>query len=186
MQIRRKIAALTMAAVLPLTLVACGTSDDDATTTSTESTSLTVDSAADNQGGGGPGNSVDVSSVTTEDQLIALIQEAYGDGSLGLHRGHQPIESVLDEVLQISHDELHVRMEEQGQNLAAVAEDLGIDPQALIDALVASWSPAIDSLVDAGTITADEGDTYLAALEEAFAWRVSWDGSEATPTFTGV
>jgi hypothetical protein len=59
-----------------------------------------------------------VSSVTTEAQLIALIHEAYGDGGLGLHRGHQPVEDVLNEVLTISHDELHVRMN-QGQNLAA-------------------------------------------------------------------
>jgi hypothetical protein len=87
--------------------------------------------------GGGRGG-VDPSSVTTEDQLVSLIHEAYGDPGLGLHRGHQPVEEVLNEVLQISHDELHVRMEEQGQNLAAVAEDVGVDPQTLIDALVES------------------------------------------------
>jgi hypothetical protein len=52
----------------------------------------------------------------------------------------------------ISHDELHVRMN-QGQNLAAVATDLGIDPKTLIDALVESWSPAIESALAAGAIT---------------------------------
>ena len=77
-------------------------------------------------------------------------------------------------------------MEEQGQNLAAVAEDLGIDPQTLIDALVESRSAAIDNLLTAGTITEDEADGYLAALESAFTFRVTWDGEEAMPTFSGL
>jgi len=129
---------------------------------------------------------VDVSSVTTEEQLVALIQEAYGDGSLGLHRGHQPVQDVLTDVLAISHDELHVRMEEKGQNLAAVATDIGIDPQTLIDALVESWSPAIDTLLKSRTITQDEADQYRDALEAAFTFRVTWDSSEETPTFSGL
>ena len=74
-----------------------------------------------------------------------------------MHRGHQDVESTLIEVLGISHDEMHVRMETQGQNLAAVATDLGIDPQTLIDALVETRSPAIDTLLESGTITAGAG-----------------------------
>ncbi len=75
-------------------------------------------------------------------------------------------------------------MEGHGQNLEAVAEDIGVDPQTLIDALVDSWNPAIDNLLEAGTITQDEADEYEAALEEAFTFRVSWDGEEETPTFS--
>ncbi len=135
---------------------------------------------------GGPGESVDPSSVTTEEELVTLIQDAYGDGSLDLHRGHQPVQDVLDEVLAISHGELHVRMEEQGQNLEAVAEDIGVDPQALVDALVDSWSPAIDNLLEDGTITPAEAAEYEAALEDAFTFRVTWDGEEETPTFSGL
>jgi len=67
-----------------------------------------------------------------------------------------------------------------------VAEDIGVDPQTLIDALVDSWSPAIDNLLEAGTITQDEADQYRAGLEDAFSFRVNWDGSEATPTFSGL
>ena len=124
--------------------------------------------------------------MSTVDDLVGMIQEAYGDPGLGLHRGHQPVESTLIEVLGISHDEMHVRMETMGQNLAAVATDLGIDPQVLIDALVDSWSPAIDSLLADGTITSDETDAYRAALEEAFTFRVTWNGEDTTPTFTGI
>jgi hypothetical protein len=194
--VRNSIAAALLTAVVPIA-AACGTTAEASDTTSSSSTSssTSIDGSAgtdtgtqpapDGGQGGGPGMSVDPSSVTTEDQLIALIQDAYGDASLGLHRGHQPVEDVLTEVLTISHDELHVRMD-AGQNLAAVAEDIGVDPQTLIDALVESWSPAIDSLLANGTITQDEGDQYRAALEDAFTFRVNWDGQEATPTFSGI
>lgn len=193
MKIRKTLAALGLVAVLSATAAcgaaATGTSGSSTTTTSSTSSDTSADTsgaaAGSNAAGAGP-NAVDVSSVTTEEQLVALVQEAYGDASLGLHRGHQPVESVLDEVLGISHDELHVRMEEQGQNLAAVATDLGIDPQTLVDALVESWSPAIDTLLANGTITQDEADAYRAALEEAFTFRVTWDGQAATPTFSGL
>lgn len=124
--------------------------------------------------------------MSTEEELIALVQDAYGDGGLGLHRGHDPVQDVLDEVLTISHDELHVRMEESGQNLAAVATDIGVEPQTLIDALVESWSPAIDNVLAAGEITEAEAEQYREALEEAFMFRVTWNGEDATPTFSGL
>jgi hypothetical protein len=190
MKLRKTLAAVLLAAVIPVA-AACGTTADAASTTSsttTTDTGTTLDGASqgapDGVQGGGPGG-VDVSSVTTEEQLVELVPAAYGDAGLGLHRGHQPVEDVLDEVLTISHDELHVRMD-AGQNLAAVAEDIGVGPQDLIDALVESWSPAIDDLLAAGTITEDEAEQYRAALKEAFSFRVTWDGEEATPTFTGL
>ena len=192
MKIRKAVAALALTLALPL--AACGTTDS--TSTSTSASASSDDTTSTNEtdlaagggpaaGGGGPGGTVDVSSVTTVDQLVALIQDAYGDAGLGLHRGHQPVEDVLDEVLGISHDELHVRMD-SGQNLATVAEDVGVDPQTLIDAMVAEYSPAIDTLLASGAITQEQADEYLADLESAFQFRVSWDGDEATPTYTGL
>lgn len=189
MKLRTSIATLSLLTILPLA-AACGagatdTTDAAAGTTTSSVTTTDTDGRDGGGGQGGPG-AVDVGSVTTEAALVELVQSAYGDAGLGLHRGHQPVETVLDEVLQISHDELHVRMEEQGQNLAAIATDLGIDPQTLVDALVASWSPAIDSVLASGEITEAEAADYRAALEEAFTFRVTWDGSEATPTFAGL
>ncbi|MGY1723583.1 hypothetical protein [Blastococcus sp. SYSU DS0533] len=192
MKVRKTIAALLLTAVLPVA-AACGATTDDAAAAGTSSTTATSGTTTDGRGfaqggpggGGGPG-AVDVGSVTTEAELVALVQEAYGDGSLDLHRGHQPVQDVLDEVLAISHDELHVRMEEQEQNLAAVATDIGVDPQTLVDALVEAWSPAIDAVVAAGEITEAEAEGYRAALEEAFAFRVTWDGEESMPTFSGL
>ena len=189
MKIRKSLAALGLVAVLSTTAAcsadALASSGSSTTTTSSSQTADTGAAAGNGAMAGGP-NAVDVSSVSTEEELVALIQEAYGDAGLGLHRGHEPVQDVLTEVLTISHEELHVRMEEQGQNLAAVATDLGIDPQTLIDAMVEAWSPAIDTLLADGTITQEEADAYRAALEEAFTFRVTWDGETATPTFSGL
>ena len=175
--------------LLSLGVAACGTSED-ATTTSTSSqapvATTTTAAPATGSSGGGPGAAVDVSSVSSADELVGLIQEAYGEASLGLHRGHQDVEETLIDVLGISHDEMHVRMETQGQNLAAVATDLGIEPRTLIDALVETRSPAIDRLLEAGTITQEQADGYLAELEEAYTYRVTWDGQQATPTAKAV
>jgi hypothetical protein len=185
-KIRKTVAAVASAGVLSLA-AACGvaaTIGDDTTSTGTTSSSTSSNSAPQGGGAQGPG-SVDVSSVDTEAELIGLIQEAYGDAGLDLHRGHQPVQDVLDEVLTISHDELHVRMD-SGQNLAAVATDLGIDPQILIHALVESWSPAIDNALAAGAITEEEAAAYEEALTEAFTFRVTWDGEQETPTFSGL
>ncbi len=125
--------------------VVIGADTSDTTTAATAATQTTTAmTSPDGSPAGGPGGGMSAASVTTEEDLVALVQEAYGDASLGLHRGHQPVERILDEVLGISHDELHVRMESQGQNLATIAEDVGVDPQTLIDAMVDSSSPAID------------------------------------------
>lgn len=176
--------ALAASAVLAFGTAACSDSQDTAsqagaTTTAALTTAAQASSASDAQ-------ATAATSVGAVDQLVSLVQEAYGDPSLGLHRGHQPVESVLIDVLGISHEEMHVRMESQGQNLAAIATDLGIDPQTLIDALVESWAPAIDDLREAGTITQAQADAYRQALEDAFTFRVTWNGTDATPAFTGI
>lgn len=180
MKIRKTFAAIAIALVLP-TSVACAAGTTEAAESSTSTTDSTEDAGPQ---GGGPGG-VDVDSVSTEEELIALVQEAYGDGGLGLHRGHDPVQDVLDEVLTISHDELHVRME-AGQNLAAVATDIDVDPQTLIDALVDSWDDAIDNVLATGEITEAEAEQYREALTEAFTFRVNWNGEDATPTFSGI
>ena len=176
----------TLAAVIPVAAACSTDAATSATASADSSTSTTTTDTGAFQGGpgGGPGG-VDVDSVTTEADVVALVQEAYGDGALDLHRGHQPVQDVLDEVLAIGHDELHVRMD-AGQNLAAVATDLGIDPQTLIDALVESWSPGVDTVLASGEITEAEAEQYREALAEAFTFRVTWDGEEATPTYSGL
>jgi hypothetical protein len=187
MRLRHTLAATAVVVTLPI-LAACGVTSTSADAGSTASPSASS-STASPSASASTDSSGSTSATTTnasEAQLVALVQEAYGEAQLGLHRGHQPIQSVLTAVLTISHDELHVRMEQQGQNLAAVATDLGIDPQTLVDALVADGGTAVQSALDSGAIDQQQADAYLAALEEAFTWRINWDGSEATPTFSGI
>src|SRR5215207_4473374 len=108
MKIRKTLAALSLALVLP-TAVACTSTEATTSSTGTPQSSQTTESTDDTDNrsaGGGPDGAVDPSSVSTEDELIALIQQAYGDAGLGLHRGHEPVQNVLDEVLTISHDQL--------------------------------------------------------------------------------
>lgn len=140
-------------------------------------------------GGGADGmgfeTNIDASTVASEEELVNLIggSTACGNGALDLHRGHQPIEAELIEVLGISHDEMHVRMEEHGQNLAMVADDLGIGAETLEAALVEHLTPAIDTLLDAGTITEAQAADYADLLDEAIEFRVYWDGEEASLDF---
>lgn len=193
MKIRRKLTALSLLLVLSGT-AACGTNALDAAQSGSSSptsaasaatgTGTSTEAAAPARGGG-PGGGVEVDSVTTEAQLIELVQDSYGDASLDRHRGHRPVEDVLDAVLKISHAELHTRME-AGQNLAAVATDLGIDPQTLLDALVASRTAAVDNVLASGAISEAEAEQYRQALEDAFSFRINWNGSDATPTFSGL
>jgi hypothetical protein len=187
--IKKFLAAGTATAVIGIGVAGFGGGSDATSAGGAATAAATTAQASTSEapaGGGGPGGGVAATSVTTEAQLVELIQEAYGDASLGLHRGHQDVESTLIDVLGISHDEMHVRMESQGQNLAAVATDLGIDPQALIDALVETRSPAIDTLLENRTITQEQADGYLRELEEAYTFRVNWDGQQATPTARAV
>lgn len=177
--------ALAASAVLAFGTAACSDSQDTASQAGATTTASALTTAAQ-ASTAGDAQAIAATNVGSVDQLVSLVQEAYGDPSLGLHRGHQPVESVLIDVLGISHEEMHVRMESQGQNLAAIATDLGIDPQTLIDALVESWAPAIDDLREAGTITDAQADAYRQALEDAFTFRVTWNGTDATPAFTGI
>ncbi|HYO43897.1 MAG TPA: hypothetical protein VES19_11930, partial [Candidatus Limnocylindrales bacterium] len=47
-------------------------------------------------------------------------------------------------------------LRQQGLSLAQIAEQQKVDPQKLIDALVAQWSVRIDARLAAGALTADE------------------------------
>lgn len=108
--------------------------------------------------------------------LNDLLDTAWGDGSLGLHRGHMPIENVLVAFLGISHEQMHVYMEEQGMNLAAVAEELGLDPENLVESLTYSFLPYIEDGVENGVITEDEVASWTEQVREQFSDRVYWEG----------
>ena len=73
--------------------------------------------------------------------------------------------SVAAAVLGLDETAVYTALDE-GKSLAELATDNGIDPQALIDAIVAAESEWINELVAAGDITADEAAEWMAELPE--------------------
>ncbi len=55
-------------------------------------------------------------------------------------------------------------LRQQGLSLAQIAVRQNVDPQKLIDALVAQWSSRIDARLSVGAITADQAKTLKDAL----------------------
>ncbi len=108
--------------------------------------------------------------------LDDLVTTAWGESQFGLHRGHAPIESVLEAFLGISHDRMHEYMENDGLNLARICDELELDTDKLIQSLTNSFEPYIDQGVSNGVITADQKQEWLDKVKEEFTNRVYWNG----------
>ena len=108
--------------------------------------------------------------------LEDLVVTAGGIDGLDLHRGHSPIESVLEAFLGISHEQMHVYMERDSLNLAGTCEVLGILPGNLIQTLTNSFEPYIDQGVTTGVIRQAEKAVWLDRVREGFHKRVYWNG----------
>jgi len=108
--------------------------------------------------------------------LDDLVATACGIGGLDLHRGHSPIQSVLEAFLGISHQQMHIYMERDGLNLAGTCEALGILPENLIQTLTNSFEPFVDQGVALGLITEVEKHDWIERIKTAFHTRVYWTG----------
>ena len=108
--------------------------------------------------------------------LEDLVVTAYGISGLDLHRGHSPIEAVLEAFLGISHNQMHVYMERDGLNLAGTCEVLGFQPENLIQTLTNSFKPFIDQGVARGVITEAEKPEWINRVRAGFHERVFWTG----------
>ena len=115
-------------------------------------------------------------SVDDVSDLEDLVTTAKGIGGLDLHRGHSPIESVLETFLGISHEQMHVYMERDGLNLAGMCGELGIPPENLIQTLTNSFEPFIDQGLDQGLITEAEKLGWIDQVKSGFHYRVHWKG----------
>ncbi|PWQ92775.1 hypothetical protein [Leucothrix pacifica] len=114
--------------------------------------------------------------VDNKSDLDGLVKLAWGDGWLGLHRGHAPIEEVLKAFLGISHEEMHVLMEDHDLNLAKTCEYFGFEPENLIASLTASFVPLVKQGTENGVINADEVETWVEKIQSEFRRRVYWEG----------
>lgn len=66
-------------------------------------------------------------------------------------------------ILGLTNDEV-MALRHEGLSLAQIAEREKVDPQRLIDALVAQWSVRIEARLAAGAITSDQAATLQANL----------------------
>lgn len=111
------------------------------------------------------------------DRMSDLVdREGWGDGArAGLHLAAEGID-VAAEVIGISEADLLAALR-GGDTLAEVAEANDVDPQAVIDALVAAATEAIDAAVEAGDLDADRA----AALKEGLVDRITERVEEGGP-----
>jgi hypothetical protein len=72
-----------------------------------------------------------------------------------------------------------MELRRQGLSLAQIAEREKVDPQRLVDALVAQWSARVDARLAAGAITADQATTLkanVAIRAKAMVYEVTLGG----------
>ena len=102
------------------------------------------------------------------------------EGRRGRHgKGGCSFETAA-ETIGISEDEVKAAVE-AGQTLAEVAQDNGVDPQAVVDAMVEDKAERIAEKVEAGRITQEEADEKLAEKAERIEDRVfGVDGDDTT------
>lgn len=151
-------------------LVACSVAPEDIT--SSASGEVLSGVKANATGGGAPFDG----KVDNSSDLDDLLETAWGDGQLGLHRGHAPVESVLTQFFGISHDEMHVLMEKSNLNLAGVCERLGFKPENLVETLTNSFEPYLIEAVQNGVIAPAEFEQWKSKIRQQFDKRVHWAG----------
>ena len=108
--------------------------------------------------------------------LEDLVQSALGDSSLDLHRGHDEIKNVLEPFLGISHEQMHVLMEEDNLNLAGICERFGFDPENLLKTLEASYAPWINQETESGLISSSDAENWSDKIADALRLRIFWQG----------
>ena len=112
-----------------------------------------------------------------------MIRRGAGEERLlgGLTSAHLAIylEQQIEAFLGIDHDAMHDYMD-QGMNLAATAEAVGQNPDALIETLTYSYMPFVFQGVDNDIITTEQAEEWVGLLRTEFTDRVYWDGVSAS------
>ena len=95
-----------------------------------------------------------------------------GEAPEGCHRGHDAhLESAAD-AIGISSEDLGSALQ-KGQSMAEVAEANGVDPQTVIDAMVAEADSRIEEAVGDGHLSEDQADEMRTQLESRITDKVN-------------
>ena len=164
-------AALAAVLMLSALVTACDSSDVETIETGFTPGEVITDLVAPATGGGSPFDGT----VNTAQDLEDLAETAWGEASLDLHRGHAPVQNVLEAYLGITHNTMHSYID-QGDNLAATTTDLGYSVDGLIQSLTNSFVPYVEQGVTNGVITQAEVSTWTARIRTEFTNRVNWQG----------
>ena len=140
-------------------------------TAQTDTTEQTTDPAADR---GDPGAWVDDAlaglvdnGTITADQATAVadaLDAARPERGPGGHRGGPGLDAAA-EALGLTTDALRQQLE-AGSTIAEVAQTAGVDPQTVIDAMVADLAAHLDEEVASGEHTQEEADEKMADATE--------------------
>jgi hypothetical protein len=93
------------------------------------------------------------------DKVIAALEKAAPAGGRGHRRGAEL--GAAAKTLDMSEADLRTALQ-GGKTLAEVATSKGVDPKAVIDAMVAEFRTHLDERVKSGAITQAQADTRLA------------------------
>jgi hypothetical protein len=148
---------------------------------------------------------VDAGTITAEqadavaEHLVTQVRERVADGEgrvgggpFGEHRGRAGggmfgrgagvVSEALTDLLGLDAQELREQLRD-GSTLADIAEENGVEPQAVIDELVAEYQERLDNAVENGRLEQTEADERLARATERITELVD-DGHPAHPDRT--
>ena len=79
--------------------------------------------------------------------------------------GHDATFDVVTELTGLTEDEI-IALRQEGQSLTQIAAAKGVCEQALIDAIVAEKTAAVQALVDSGRLAQAQADVMLERIQE--------------------
>lgn len=113
----------------------------------------------------------------------AMMGGGFGYG-LGLGDG-QPMIATAAEVLGLEPDALFDALH-NGQTLTAIAEAQGVELQSVYDAVLAKAEEHVAALVEAGTITQEQADEHLTWVREHVTEMPMFSGNGHGPCMDGA
>ncbi|MFQ6058529.1 MAG: hypothetical protein ACE5MB_06605 [Anaerolineae bacterium] len=88
---------------------------------------------------------------------------------LGFGWGHSGLIQAAAQVLDMSPWEIRAELA-QGRTLAELAEERGVDPQAIVEAFIAERAEMLQWAVEAGYLTQEQADWMLEEMREHAEW----------------
>lgn len=119
--------------------------------------------------------------------LLTVVATVSAAGPQARGQDQVRAQTTLSEILGLTHEQV-MDLRQDGLTLAQIAERQKVDPQTLIDALVAQWSARIEARVAYGALTADQAaelKTQLAVKAKAMVNQAALGGMRGSAVGAG-